>query len=494
MATSLALGRSAREAVIVTIGQAGTALASIAAVKLLTGYLPPSGYGNVAVVTAWVSVVITIVAAPLSGSGVMTFHETVNEGRGWQFVATLFAVTAATAALPLLMAGTPPLRELLNRALSMPALAGLGLVLLTAEIVKTPGMAIAGAARWRRIYSALQLLDGWGKLLLIFVIAQLTTFTASNVLVIYAANSFLVAAAVWLALFRGIGKRGTSRFFDETLARRTLRHGWSFAGIGVAGWVINSSDRILLDMMASAAAVGIYVAGYQAASILPLGISMLMTAFFLPILLQWHASSPARAAVLLGRTMAFIIWLMAPTFVLVAYERGLLLRIVLSGRYDEAANVIPWVAAATSMMAITSVAVGAFWVSKRTDVFFRISLLAGAINVGLNLLLIPRFGYIAAAMTTFVSSAVQMLATIFVSRRFVAWPVDVPALAGITTGTIALLAILRILSGRAHWMIEIPAAALMYVLVSVITYLLLDAGTRETAFRSLLRKQDPRIS
>jgi O-antigen/teichoic acid export membrane protein len=493
MATSLALGRSAREAVIVTIGQAGTALASIAAVKLLTAYLPPSGYGHVAVVTAWVAVVVTIIAAPLSGSGVMTFHETVNEGRGWQFVATLFAVTAAIAAVALVVAVTP-LRGLLNRALSMPALAGLGLVFLAAEIVKTPGMAIAGAARWRRIYSALQLLDGWGKLLLIFLIAQLTTFTASNVIVVYAANSFLVAAAVWLALFRGIGQRGTNRFFDETLARRTLRHGWSFAGIGVAGWVINSSDRILLDMMASAAAVGVYVAGYQTASILPLGISMLMTAFFLPILLQWHASSPARAAMLLGRTMAFILWLMAPTFILVTYERDLLLRIVLSGRYDAAANVIPWVAAATSMMAVTSVAVGAFWVSKRTDVFFRISLVAGAINVGLNLLLIPRFGYIAAAMTTFVSSAVQMLATIVVSRRFVAWPIDVPALASIAAGAVALLGILRVLAGRAHWMIEIPVAAMMYGLVSVIAYLLLDAGTRDTALRTLLRREGTRES
>ncbi|HEX8154919.1 MAG TPA: polysaccharide biosynthesis C-terminal domain-containing protein, partial [Thermoanaerobaculia bacterium] len=135
-----------------------------------------------------------------------------------------------------------------------------------------------------------------------------------------------------------------------------------------------------------------------------------------------------------------------------------------------------------------------FWVSKRTDVFFRISLVAGAINVGLNLLLIPRFGYIAAAMTTFVSSAVQMLATIVVSRRFVAWPIDVPALASIAAGAVALLGILRVLAGRAHWMIEIPVAAMMYGLVSVIAYLLLDAGTRDTALRTLLRREGTRES
>lgn len=46
---------------------------------------------------------------------------------------------------------------------------------------------------------------------------------------------------------------------------------------------------------------------------------------------------------------------------------------------------------------------------------------AALLNIGLNILFIPKYGYIAAAITTFISYAFMLVVVIFVSRRFFIW-------------------------------------------------------------------------
>jgi len=54
---------------------------------------------------------------------------------------------------------------------------------------------------------------------------------------------------------------------------------------------------------------------------------------------------------------------------------------------------------------------------------------AALLNIGLNFLLVPKFGYMAAAITTFISYAFMLILVILVSRRFFVWEFPFKSLA-----------------------------------------------------------------
>ena len=49
------------------------------------------------------------------------------------------------------------------------------------------------------------------------------------------------------------------------------------------------------------------------------------------------------------------------------------------------------------------------------------NIVCAALNLGLNFLLIPKYGYIAAATTTFIAFALDLLIKIVISRHFLIW-------------------------------------------------------------------------
>ena len=474
--------RHAREMAIVFVAQAGSAFAALDAVKLLTALLLPAEYGYTAIVTSYVVAIVTVLAAPGIGAGQMMFHEAVQQGRTRRLLGTLFVTTAVTALVPVVLLTATRHIESLDRARSLGGLIACGLLYLAAEVLKGPAVAITGAARWRGLYATLLMGDGWGKLLLIAAAAGWLSLSAKTVLIAYAINSALIGAAGWLAIFRFAPHDAERRFFSKDIARATVRHGWYFAGIGAAGWLINLSDRVLLSTMVPAYDVGIYVAGYQAAAILPVGLSALITGFMSPILLQKHASDPPQAAHFLGRVAVFTLWLLLPATVVAMTHRDLLLRILTSGRYAAAAPVVLWVAPALAFLAINNAVTIAFWMTKRINQYFFIAVTAGVLNVIANLILVPRYGFIAAAVSTFCTYALQMLGSIFIGRRYVRWRPAFGEVTAVLAGAAALIGTLLAFAGRLPW-VAMAVALAAYAVASLGVFLLLDEQGRHALAR-----------
>lgn len=474
MSTIALAGRRAREIAIVTTGQAGAALATIAAVKILTRFLTPAEFGYTAVITSYVVAAVTMLAAPANGAGMVSFHEAIRDDRARELIGTLFVTSLITAILPLF--------GLLLPMVPTAGLTGCGLVYLSAELAKTPAMAVPAAARWRRASSVLLIADGWGKLLFVGVAASWLALSARNVILAYAVNSVLVAVIGWSLLFRFT--RG-GRFFSAEVARATIRSGWFFAGIGAAAWLINLSDRVLLSMFVPVREVGIYVAGYQAAAVMPVGIGGLMTAFVSPILLQTHAVQPERAARLLGRAALFVAWLLFPATVLAVVHRDLLLTFLTSGQYASAASVVPWVAPGLAFVAVNNITTMAFWMTKRIRAYFVIAISAGIGNVLLNLILVPRIGYIAAAISTFATYAFQLLSTLVVGRRALRWNAEMPELAALAAGGVALALAIALIGHHVPRILALLVPLAAYTALSVATYLFLDPAARGLLARAV---------
>jgi O-antigen/teichoic acid export membrane protein len=221
------------------------------------------------------------------------------------------------------------------------------------------------------------------------------------VLVLGSMVSFLVAAL--LVRERGLLRAG----FRAEVAWRMLRQALPLGAVTVASLILYRADTVLLSVLRTAHDVGIYNLSYRFLDLL-LAVPGLFMASVFP-LLSGHAADPAGfrriwqkaldALALAGVPLAFGTFLTAPHLV----------RIL--GGQQFAASVVPL--QILSLVVLLSYLDFAFphalIIANRQRSILGILVIGMALNIGLNLVFIPRGSYIAAATVSVVSELVNLL-------------------------------------------------------------------------------------
>ena len=86
------------------------------------------------------------------------------------------------------------------------------------------------------------------------------------------------------------------------------------------------------------------------------------------------------------------------------------IRLVAGPEFREAYRITPWVVGGYVCGGLYLIPTNLLFWRQRTRVIPLVTLAAGAVNVGLNLWLVPRYGAIAAAWSTLAAYAVLLLA------------------------------------------------------------------------------------
>jgi O-antigen/teichoic acid export membrane protein len=199
------------------------------------------------------------------------------------------------------------------------------------------------------------------------------------------------------------------------------------------------SDRVILEHMVSIAELGVYSLGYQLGS----AITMLSTAFnsaWIPHLFGYLQRGEEGADERVARlTTYFIVGLV---FAALGWALLLpdLLRLVVTPAFFPATRIALWVIGAGVLGGLYLVPVGLLFWSKATRWVPLATIAAGATNIGLNLLLVPRYGSIAAAISTLVANAVLLVVVAFVAQRIHPLPYEYRRLGIAVGGALALFA------------------------------------------------------
>jgi O-antigen/teichoic acid export membrane protein len=236
-------------------------------------------------------------------------------------------------------------------------------------------------------------------------------------MVLFAA-AFLASAVASLGLGVWLGTRlsrprlrGSSRRWRE-LARIGVP-------IGVAGLVVTAYvklDQVLLFSLAGAEDAGLYGAVYRfldQAQFLP---AALLTTLF-PILASSWPADPDRVrriARLITDYLA-IVSLPALGFTLVAAEP--VVRLLFGDDFLQAADALPILMGAFVVICFGYLAGNLVVVLELQRLFLRNALLALVFNVVLNVILIPPYGYLAAAWVTLATEVLVTALTLFPALR-----------------------------------------------------------------------------
>ncbi len=230
--------------------------------------------------------------------------------------------------------------------------------------------------------------------------------------------------------------------FDRGLLREMNRFGIPLVPTALFLWVTNFSDRLFLVRLADTAEVGLYSVGVRIASAMVL----LLTAFRLAWPAFAYSIDDDREA---RRTYAFVLTYTVLVTTWVATGLALLspwiVEWITAPDFAESSRVVgPLAFSAVAFAGYIVVAIGVGR-AKRTQFNWVVTGAAAAVNVALNLLLIPPYGMMGAAIATVAAYSTMFLGMIWWSQMIYPVPyqwrrVVTAAAAGVALVTIGKLA------------------------------------------------------
>jgi O-antigen/teichoic acid export membrane protein len=223
-------------------------------------------------------------------------------------------------------------------------------------------------------------------------------------------------------------------------ALRVARYGVPMGGWFLAASMLEVGDRFVLQLFRGSQDVGLYAANYAiVAGIVAVACAPVMYAAH-PILMRaWNTGERAAASRLLGQVVHLLAAAtVVGTGIVTLFARDVSV-LVLGPAYTGHA-IMPIVFAGHMLWHIAAYAHKPLEFGRRTRTMMTVAAAAAALNLGLNLLLVPRYGIMAAAWTTLAAYAGYLLACGWLGQRTLQWPVRPLRLAGVAAATVVAVA------------------------------------------------------
>ncbi|MGH9379031.1 MAG: lipopolysaccharide biosynthesis protein [Thermoanaerobaculia bacterium] len=401
----------------------------------------------------------------------------------------LTLLAAAAAALGLHLAA-PGLAGLFGKPSLVAVLEGLAVGVLFLPLLR---VAAAATRASQRMSFSVAVEDLGQPLLHLGLVALLFALGWRLAAAVWGAvASYLLAALLALLLLARLLRAAAVDAETRIPGRgELLRFSLPTATAGLLAVFVVWSDRLLVGYFLSAAETGIYQAASQVSILFHLLLSS-FTGMFAPMIASLHhEGETARLGELFRVTTKWGLYVGLPAFVVIAGLPEDVLAALLGREF--VAGAAPMVVLSTAQL--VNLATGAVGMLLIMCGFQRrwlaLSGTALVLNVLLNLVLIPRFGLLGAAVATLIAVAVLFVGGLAAVRRGLAlWPYDRRYSKGLAAALVAAAGVagVRLLVPEMPWLRLGLAAPLAYGLF-VAALLALGLDREDQEFLSRLRRR-----
>jgi O-antigen/teichoic acid export membrane protein len=401
---------------------------AFAAAAIYTHILSPAQYGLLALALA-VAVAAPVFTSQWVVQGVIRYlpaAEAENKGAGIRHGSLRLSLAIALSILFL-----SALVSIILRYTGASSVTGLLLpvgVLIAATTVLNPLLAIAQSQLRGSLHSGIRTVDAGLRFSLGLAVAVLISPTAVGIVWGVAAGVLLTLPLAWSRLGRGAFRQAW-RAIDIPLARRFFAYGAPMAGWLIGSTFLSVGDRFVIQWAHGPSQVGIYSANYM---LIAGGAALLASPILLaahPLLMrQWDSGARDDAARSLGRIIEVLltgaILLIGP---MIVFARDLA-EWVLAAEFAAGYPVLAIAFGGTLLWQVGLYLQKPFEFMGRTTLLMGLSVGAALMNIVLNILFVPRFGYLAAAWTTLACCGGYAMLAGVLGRRYLHWSFPVGAL------------------------------------------------------------------
>lgn len=385
-----------------TVGNAAGMVMSAAAGILVARLLGPAGFGLYSVLVVIVGLGATLVTFRLETHLVTRLRAAAIDALLVQ------EVLRASWMLALVVVGTG-----LGLSLLLQPAAPLVVLVVASEIVLSPlllGRAVlqAQARQPGLVASALVGRTLWVALVVVVVAVQ-----PSNPLVLVLGARVLGLGAELFVVWGLAGIPVVPTLAPRLLAPRrhvaTLREATPLIVAGLAGTAYNRADQLILAAVRGPQETGLYAAGVRVAELLG-AVAPIVDNVTLPGLVELHRRKDEAGFVRAVRDSTLLMTVPAGIIVSLLLSGGAELSVALLGsEYRAVGPIVGLLAMAEWVTLLGSVSSSTALAREQRGVMVRATLAGLAVNVVMNLSLIPHFGIVAAAWAAIVGYGVASL-------------------------------------------------------------------------------------
>lgn len=395
-----------------SLGSLLTTLAGLISFPFLTRIFSVADYGVMNILSVTLLALVAIGKLGVQNA-VLRFHGRTESQEGRLAPSVFFSTTVLGMAASALVVGAMwlalvaviPFEFFGDRRLA--GLFMLITALVVVQVIDSAFLALMRADQRTVLINTYQVLKKYLSLAL--MIGSLLVIRRDLVVFYCAQITAEVVAVVILAMVVVRAGGGLSRFaprdFSVPLIREMLRYGvplmlgWELSAI-----VLALGDRYLIQGLLGAAALGAYAAGYnlcqQVEAVLVTPWALAITPIYLSL---WVTRGQDATSAFVAQSLRYYVLVGMPVVAGVAAIGSDLLVLLASDKYEQGASVIPLVMAGLVIGGAAPIAGAGVFVAQRTWQAAACMALSGALNLMLNVVLIPRMGIEGAALATVVS-------------------------------------------------------------------------------------------
>jgi O-antigen/teichoic acid export membrane protein len=288
----------------------------------------------------------------------------------------------------------------------------------------------------------------------IVAVLGLVRFMGTSVKTYYAATIGIELATV-AAVCYPLLRRGLLNFtkFDTTLLKAGLAFGLPMIIQELAGNILDSGDRWLVRMYLGADALGYYSVAYGLSGYVNTLIYTPLWMAVLPIYMRiWRSQGKEKTREFLSIGMDAFLILAGALFVLATVGAHDAVVFMASPKYKVAAPLIPTLVAGLLLYTVQVFLNAGLLIQKKTKLMAASLAGSAILNIGLNMLLLPKMGIQGAAVATLISYGVCTLVLAILSSRVLSLDFYVRSFIGyVIAALVTVLAIPYIDTHSAFW-------------------------------------------
>jgi O-antigen/teichoic acid export membrane protein len=474
------LKRLAKHSAIYGLGGLVARVLAVLLLPLYTRYLTPSDYGVIETLVALVAVLTVLLRLGTQSAFFRFYFDSPDPAHRLTVVRTAFWFTITSSTIGLI-AGVATAGPIADALFGDPG---------RSELVIAAFVGLWAQMNYGQLTSLFRVEERSVAFVLATIANVLITIGATILLVVVfeqgplgvLVGNFTGTLAVYLALV-AYRREQLGLQFDRELFRRMEHFGLPLVPSALALWALNWANRFFLIKLAGAAPTGLYSIGFRVSSVVIFLLTAFRTAWpAFAFSIEDEREAKRAYSFVLTYLLLLCSWLAVALGVLAPW----LVRLLATPEFYDGADVVaPLAFGAVAFAGYTVVVVGVSRV-RQTQFNWMITGLAAAVDIGLNLALIPPYDEMGAALATLGAYLVLFVGMTWRAQRLYPVPYQWRRVVTVTGAAAGLTAI--------GWSLDLslPAAIVLvaaYPLVLAALGFYLPAERRRAL--ALLRREQP---
>lgn len=403
-----------KHSLIYLIGGIAGVAASILLMPVYTRVLSKADYGIIEMIDTSRYLLIILLLAGFDPTMGKFYHSSPLEDEKKAVVGTVFLFVLLSAIFwgGCLFSLNTFLSEQLLGSAAFVSFINLGLMLLVIQAMQTTGETYLNIRKKSLLFATLSLIK-----LTLNVVANLTFVVWLRIGPKGMLYGELLSSGIITIVLLSYLIRSNGLHFSAKLFRPMLLFSLPFIPNALSAAIMHRADRYFVQQYGSLADVGVYGVGYR----FPFILNSLILSSFGRI---WYSASmydiakEKEAQQTHAKITTYFVTLYVMGQYLLAIFAPTIIRLLAAPDYFEAWKVMQIVAFACALYAIHPFFTSGAFLKNKTWVLPISHVIPAALNIGLNMLLLPRYGYIAAAWVTVITYFAYSFLNYLICRAF----------------------------------------------------------------------------